>query len=222
MGTGRGAAASIPDPGAAQALGTSVSRARGRSRHSRQTRASRPRLGALARCIANSSGGSRVWPSVQKPIGPGPILPVCSPCSPMTPPTCMRALQERLMPHRCHQRSVFGDPVPPTRSRRQVLGPVRRGDSYGGRPDHPNAHPGASGPFAERFVRTVRRECLAHILIYDRRHLERVLRTYAGHYTNKRPHRRLHLNEPVGPTEHRVRWSNGPGSPARRPGRADS
>jgi hypothetical protein len=32
--------------------------------------------------------------------------------------------------------------------------------------------------FAEGFVRTVRSECLDQILIYGRRHLQRVLRTY--------------------------------------------
>jgi len=36
--------------------------------------------------------------------------------------------------------------------------------------------------FAERFVRTVQRECLDHVLIYDRRHLERVLSAYLSHY----------------------------------------
>ncbi len=36
--------------------------------------------------------------------------------------------------------------------------------------------------FAERFVRTVQRECLDHVLIYGRRHLERVLSAYLSHY----------------------------------------
>jgi putative transposase len=52
--------------------------------------------------------------------------------------------------------------------------------------------------FSERFVRTVRRECLDHVLIYGRRHLERVLRTYVGHYTNERAHRGLRLMTPSG------------------------
>jgi putative transposase len=52
--------------------------------------------------------------------------------------------------------------------------------------------------FAERFVRTVRRECLDHILIYGRRHLERVLQTYAAHYLEERPHRGLSLGVPAG------------------------
>jgi len=52
--------------------------------------------------------------------------------------------------------------------------------------------------FAERFVRTVRRECLDHVLVHGRRHLERVLRTYVGHYTEERPHRGLHLMAPSG------------------------
>ena len=36
--------------------------------------------------------------------------------------------------------------------------------------------------FAERFVRTVRGECLDWLLILRRRHLERVLRIYVAHY----------------------------------------
>jgi putative transposase len=52
--------------------------------------------------------------------------------------------------------------------------------------------------FAERFVRTVRQECLDHVLIYGRRHLERVLRVYVSHYTEQRPHRGLDLATPAG------------------------
>lgn len=43
--------------------------------------------------------------------------------------------------------------------------------------------------FAERWVRTVREECLDHLLIYSRRHLESVLATYVRHYNESRPHR---------------------------------
>jgi transposase InsO family protein len=50
--------------------------------------------------------------------------------------------------------------------------------------------------FAERWVRTVRRECLDWMLIYGRRHLERVVRTYAAHYNLARPHRGLDLRTP--------------------------
>jgi len=52
--------------------------------------------------------------------------------------------------------------------------------------------------FAERFVRTVRQECLDHVLIYGRRHLERVLQTYVAHYVAERPHRGLRLAVPAG------------------------
>ena len=52
--------------------------------------------------------------------------------------------------------------------------------------------------FAERFVRTVRSECLDHVLVYGRRHLDRVLRSYVSHYTDERPHRGLDLATPRG------------------------
>jgi putative transposase len=50
--------------------------------------------------------------------------------------------------------------------------------------------------FAERFVRTLRTECLDWILIVGRRHLEAVLRTYVQHYNRERPHRGLALQPP--------------------------
>jgi transposase InsO family protein len=52
--------------------------------------------------------------------------------------------------------------------------------------------------FAERFVRTVRQECLDHVLIYGRGHLERVLGAYVAHYDEERPHRGLNLAVPAG------------------------
>jgi putative transposase len=50
--------------------------------------------------------------------------------------------------------------------------------------------------FAERWVRTVRQECLDWVLIWGRRHLERVLNKYVRHYNDQRPHRSLALRPP--------------------------
>jgi transposase InsO family protein len=50
--------------------------------------------------------------------------------------------------------------------------------------------------FAERFVKTVRRECLDHILVCGERHLMRILREYISHYNQERPHRGLSLEIP--------------------------
>jgi hypothetical protein len=52
--------------------------------------------------------------------------------------------------------------------------------------------------FAERWVRTVRSDCLDRILILGWRHLERVLRVYTNHYNAHRPHRALQLAPPNG------------------------
>ena len=40
-------------------------------------------------------------------------------------------------------------------------------------------------------MRTVRQECLDWMLIWGRRHLERVLDEYLRHYNEERPHRSL-------------------------------
>jgi transposase InsO family protein len=50
---------------------------------------------------------------------------------------------------------------------------------------------------AERFVRSVRRECLDHLLIMNERHLERVLRTYVRHYNRHRPHQGISEQAPT-------------------------
>jgi putative transposase len=49
---------------------------------------------------------------------------------------------------------------------------------------------------AERWVGTVRRECLDHLLIAGRRQLLRVLHSYLRHYNRHRPHRGLGLSAP--------------------------
>jgi putative transposase len=55
---------------------------------------------------------------------------------------------------------------------------------------------------AERFVRTVRAECLDLQLILNQRHLERVLRVYVDHYNRERPHRTLRLRPPEPDDRH--------------------
>lgn len=55
--------------------------------------------------------------------------------------------------------------------------------------------PQANGT-AERFVRTVRSECLDWLLILDQRHLERAVATFIAHYNGHRPHRALALRPP--------------------------
>jgi transposase InsO family protein len=53
---------------------------------------------------------------------------------------------------------------------------------------------------AERFIGTLRRECLDHLLITGSRHLDVVLREYVQHYDAHRPHRSLHQRAPVDDT----------------------
>ena len=49
---------------------------------------------------------------------------------------------------------------------------------------------------AERFVRSLRQECLDHVIILNERHLVRVLHEFVEYYNQHRPHRSLHLGAP--------------------------
>ena len=51
--------------------------------------------------------------------------------------------------------------------------------------------------FAERFVGTLRRECLDQVLILGERHLLQVLAEYARHYHGHRPHQGRQQEPPL-------------------------
>ncbi len=55
--------------------------------------------------------------------------------------------------------------------------------------------------FAERWVRTAREDCLDHVLVLSRRHLETILADYVDHFNRARPHRSLQLTPPQPPLE---------------------
>ncbi|GAA5149891.1 hypothetical protein GCM10023321_14440 [Pseudonocardia eucalypti] len=65
---------------------------------------------------------------------------------------------------------------------------------------------------AERWIGTLRRECLDHILITGPNHLAQVLREYSEHYNTHRPHRALAQHPPTDRT---------PLAPLRQSGRCD-
>ncbi len=54
---------------------------------------------------------------------------------------------------------------------------------------------------AERVVRSMRAECLDHLLIVNEAHLRRVLSAYVAHYNQARPHQGLEQRTPLPPSE---------------------
>ena len=58
--------------------------------------------------------------------------------------------------------------------------------------------------FAERFVGTLHRECLDHVLILGERRLREVLAEYARHYNGRRPHQGRQQEPPLRQPGHAV------------------
>jgi len=50
---------------------------------------------------------------------------------------------------------------------------------------------------AERWVRTIRRECLDHLIPLNERHLRAIVREFVDYYIHDRPHRSLDLQPPT-------------------------
>jgi putative transposase len=64
--------------------------------------------------------------------------------------------------------------------------------------DHQDAGPVTrANSFAERYVGTLRRECLDHLLIHGERHLRQVLGEYSQHYNSHRPHQSREQRPPL-------------------------
>ncbi len=54
---------------------------------------------------------------------------------------------------------------------------------------------------AERWVRSARAECFDHMLIFNERHLRRVLAEYVGYFNHWRPHRSIGQRAPCAPAQ---------------------
>jgi transposase InsO family protein len=52
----------------------------------------------------------------------------------------------------------------------------------------------------ERFLGSVRRECVDHVLILTERHLQRILSEYVGYFNGARPHQGIGQRTPLPPT----------------------
>ena len=62
---------------------------------------------------------------------------------------------------------------------------------------------------ADRWVGSVRRECLDRLLIVGRRQLEGVLRVYVEHHNTHRPHRSLGQRPPLTKPPPAEEWAAG-------------
>jgi putative transposase len=49
----------------------------------------------------------------------------------------------------------------------------------------------------ERFLGSLRRECLDHVLVLDSRHFQRVVAEYVRYHNAARPHQGIHQQTPV-------------------------
>ncbi len=60
----------------------------------------------------------------------------------------------------------------------------------------------------ERYLGSVRRECLDHVIVLGEKHMLRVLKEHVTHFNTARPHQGIGQRVPVGPVAHRKAHSN--------------
>src|SRR4029077_16820619 len=85
------------------------------------------------------------------------------------------------------------------RDRDRIYGPAfrRRVDGLGISEVRTAPRSPWQNPYAERVIGSIRRECLDHVIVFNERHLRRVLRTYVAYYQRSRTHLALGKNAPV-------------------------
>ena len=113
-------------------------------------------------------------------------------------------------------RLPLGSPRPPVRARRWW--PPLPPDARAVRVIRTPARAPNANAFAERWIRSVREECLAKLLILGEHHLDRVLAAYVDYYNHARPHQGIDQECPVPLVGRAAR----DGSIARRGDRAGS
>ncbi len=147
-----------------------------------------PTRAAQERCSSRATTLSRSRPPTARQAGPSP-LPTSSSVHGFTriPPTL--APSSRRLRARCSTSPGQTGRTTSTTSPRTPA-TLRNGPSAGG---HARVGPGV----AERFVGTVRRELLDHLIVLDDRHLRRLLGEYIGYYLTDRTHLGLEKDAPV-------------------------
>ena len=75
--------------------------------------------------------------------------------------------------------------------------------------------------FCERFLGSLRRECLDYMLILSEQHLRRIVNEYVRYYNHARPHQGLHQRIPCDPPlpvqmGGEIGWYADPGWPTSR------
>jgi transposase InsO family protein len=59
--------------------------------------------------------------------------------------------------------------------------------------------------YAERVIGSIRRKCLDHLIVINKRQLRRILREYFAYYNEVRPHQALEKNAPLPREEPRAK-----------------